>query len=436
MVEPRSAVKVSRRAALKSVAAAPVMFGFSRVLAIDADYRFVVIGGGYAGSRFARELRRLAPDVEVILVERSSLYTPCPMASLSLLADEESFLPRYDYAGLKGLGVVLIQAEVSDVDTNQKTIRFKDGQRLQYDALLLAPGISVDEQSIEGYEQAAVEQMPHAWMHGEEIHSLARQLRAMPDGGDVLVTIPPGPIRCPPAPYERATLIARYLKRFKPKSRLQVLDSNQRFSLQAEFEACWRSELSGLIERRGPDDEGRVVAVDVASRTVFSDFEQYRADVVSLIPAQKAGSLAEKIGLTDITGWCPVDPATFASRLIPDTYVIGDAALLTPMPKSAAAGIDEAEICARTWVAMYRGTALTTPRFQNQCFAFVDKEHAHSLKGTYHAEGDEIVMDEMIKAGVAGDPFTLAAGGLQAKQWFSDSSDACFGRDEWVRSET
>ncbi|MGA1104229.1 MAG: FAD-dependent oxidoreductase [Pseudomonadales bacterium] len=417
---------MTRRAALQSVAAAPLIFGLRRTLAANSAYRFVVIGGGYAGSRFARELKQLAPEVEIVLIERSTHYSPCPMANLSLLSDQEVSLAHYDYRRLKALGVVLLHAEVLDVEPGLKTIHLVNGQRLHYDALLVAPGISFREEAIEGFGPEVAEQMPHAWTSGQDIQRLARQLRAMPDNGRVLVAVPPGPIRCPPAPYERATLIARYLKQWKPRAKVRILDSNHRFSLQPEFEACWQSELSGYIERQGPDDEGRIIAVDIGSRTLLSDFEQYHADVISLIPHQKAGALAEKIGLTDGTGWCPVDPSTFASHLLPDTYVLGDAALLTPMPKSAAAGIDQAEQCARAWVNTYRGRTNEAPIFENQCFAFVHRSQAHALKGSYRAADGHIVMNEMIKTGQVGDPESLAATAGKATAWFERSAEVCF----------
>src|SRR3979411_3435367 len=187
--------------------------------------------------------------------------------------------------------------------------------------------------------------MPHAWKAGEQTLLLRRQLEAMEDGGTVVISAPANPYRCPPGPYERASLIAHYLKTQKPRPKLIIHDAKDTFSKQRLFQNAWKELYPGLLEWVSLSQGGKVNAVDPATNTRITDFGNHTAQVANVIPPQRAGRIAGIAGAADNTGWCPIDPVTFASKLVPDIHVIGDACIGGGIPKSASAANAQAKAC-------------------------------------------------------------------------------------------
>src|ERR1700709_1237026 len=306
----------------------------------------VVIGGGFGGASCARALRRVDPQLQVTLIEPKTFYFACPFrneASAGLREFEEQ---QFSYDRIAAEGVTLVAQTAVKVDARKRTVGLADGTSLVYDRLVLSPGIGLRFDALPGYDEAAAAKMPHAWIAGEQTLLLRRQLEAMDDGGLVVLAVPAAPLRCPPAPYERASLIAHYLKATKPRSKILILDAKDGFSQQKLFENAWRELYPGMIERIALSQGGRVVSVDAATRTIVTDFGNYEAQVANVIPPQKAGRIAGIAGAADATGWCPIDPASFVSRLVPDVHVIGDACIGGGIPKSASAASAEGKACA------------------------------------------------------------------------------------------
>ena len=233
--------------------------------------------------------------------------------------------------------------------------------------------------------------MPHAWKAGEQTVLLRRQLEAMADGGTVVISAPANPFRCPPGPYERASLIAYYLKTAKPRSKLIVLDAKDSFSKQRLFQAAWQQLYPGLIEWVSLSNGGKVTSVDPASRTLVTDFASYKADVANVIPPQRAGHIAEVAGVSDATGWCPIDPITFESRLQPGIHVIGDAAIAGAMPKSAFAANAQAKVCAAAVAALLNDEPPSPPKLINTCYSLVAPDYGISIAGVYHPVDGQLV---------------------------------------------
>jgi NADPH-dependent 2,4-dienoyl-CoA reductase/sulfur reductase-like enzyme len=225
--------------------------------------------------------------------------------------------------------------------------------------------------------------MPHAWKAGEQTILLRRQLEAMNDGGTVVLAVPAAPLRCPPAPYERASLIAHYLKTHKPRSKVLILDAKDGFSQQRLFEQAWQELYPGMIERIALSQGGRVTSVDPATNTIITDFGNYTAQVANVIPPQKAGRIAGIAGAVDNTGWCPIDPVTFASTLVPNIHVIGDACIAGGIPKSASAANAQAKACAAAVASLISGAAPPTPKLFGACYNTVAPGYAFSQSGTY-----------------------------------------------------
>lgn len=284
--------------------------------ASSATGRVVVIGGGFAGATCAKYLKRAAPDVEVTLIEKNATYVTCPFSNAVLGGFGKMADITVSYDALKDRhGIDVIADAASEIDPDARSVRLADGADLAYDRLIVAPGIDFRFDDIEGYDADAADRLPHAWKAGEQTTLLRQQLEAMEDGGTVIVAIPSAPYRCPPGPYERASLIAYHLSRNKPRSKVLILDGNDKMPKQALFQEGWQRLYPGMIEWVPMSEDGRAVAVDPGSMTVQTEFSEHKGDVINLIPPQRAGMIAEMAGLTDASGWCPVDPRTFEVHL-------------------------------------------------------------------------------------------------------------------------
>src|SRR5258708_11826707 len=299
--------------------------------------RIVVIGGGFGGASCARALKRVDPGFEGTLIEPNRTFIACPFSNQVVAGLREIEAEQFNYDRIGGEGVTVIAQAAAKVDAQKRMVDLADGTSLGYERLVLAPGIDIRYEALPGYDEAAAIKMPHAWKAGEQTELLRKQLEAMDDGGLVALAVPAAPSRCPPAPYERASLIAHYLKSRKPRSKLLILDAQDAFPQQRLFENAWKELYAGMIDRVSLSQGGRVTSVDPASNTFVTDFGNYTAQVANVIPPQQAGRIAAIAGAVDNTGWWPTGPVTSSSKLVADTHVIGDACLGGGIPKSASA---------------------------------------------------------------------------------------------------
>ncbi len=306
----------SRRDVLKAAGAAAAMLPMP-ALSQNAGPRVVVVGGGFAGATCARTLKRLDPRLAVTLVEANQTFTACPFSNEVIAGLRDLEAQQFGYTKITDDKVVVAFDQATAVDPQARMVTLGGGTRLPYDRLVLAPGIDLRFDSVPGYTEAAVDRMPHAWKAGEQTALLRRQLEAMPDGGLVVIAPPANPYRCPPGPYERASLIAFYLKAHKPRSKLIILDAKDAFSKQRLFQNAWKELYPDIIEWVSLSAGGKVTAVDPASMTVETDFGKHKAAVANIVPPQKAGRIAELAGVADRTGWCPVDPLSFEFNVAP-----------------------------------------------------------------------------------------------------------------------
>lgn len=350
----------------------------------------MVIGGGVAGLTVSQHLSQLAPELDIKLVESSAYYLMCPgsnevISDLRKLKDLRHDYPKND----SSWGVERIRAEAIGLNPAKRIVMLNTQSSLPYDRLIVSPGIDFRWKSIEGYDEAASRTIPHAWKAGLQTLMLRRQLRAMPNGGVILMTVPANPYRCPPGPYERASLIAHFLKRYKPRSKIIILDAKSQFSKQSLFESAWQELYPNLIEWISLSREGQLERVDAEQLTVHTEFGVHKADVLNIIPPQKAGKIAGWMELTDESGWCPVHPLTFESTRIPNVHVIGDACSASPMPKSAFASQSQARNCAAAVVDLLRGRPPAPPALINHCYSLISPDEAISLTGVYEYSGKE-----------------------------------------------
>ena len=374
-------MRTTRRALLLGSASAGLLT--APVLA-QGRTRVVVIGGGFAGATCARELQRAMPRAAVTLIEASPIFTACPFSNSVIAGLRAIAEQRFGWDALRAEGIAVLHDRAKAVDPQARLVSLSGDSVLGYDRLVLAPGIDIRWDALPGYDEAAAELMPHAWKAGEQTMLLRRQLEAMADGGTVVISAPANPFRCPPGPYERASLVAHYLKTAKPRSKLIVLDAKDSFSKQRLFQAAWQQLYPGLLEWVSLSNGGKVASVDPASRTLVTDFASYKADVANVIPPQRAGHIAEIAGVSDATGWCPIDPITFESRLQPGVHVIGDAAIAGAMPKSAFAANAQAKVCAAAVAALLSDEPPLPPKLINTCYSLVAPGYGISIAGVYH----------------------------------------------------
>ena len=362
-------------------------------LAGKASGRVVIIGGGFGGASCAKYLSRLAPGIEVTLVERNTSFITCPFSNAVLggLYDIDFITRGYD--ALRDVyGVNVIHDSATTIDPPAKKVLLAGGTDLQYDHLVISPGIDFQWGAIEGYDETVSETIPHAWKAGPQTLTLRRQLEQMQDGGVVIIAPPKNPFRCPPGPYERASMIAHYLKQAKPKSKILIYDAKEKFSKQSLFEQGWQALYPGMIEWIKESDGGAIERVDAKTMTVYPTFgDPQKADVINLIPPQKAGTIAHVAGLTNDNGWCPVNQRTFESTIHKSIHVIGDAAIANPLPKSGFAASSEGKVCATAIAASLSGQEMPEPSYVNTCYSLVGPRYGISVAAVYRMKDESIV---------------------------------------------
>jgi sulfide dehydrogenase [flavocytochrome c] flavoprotein chain len=420
---------LERRSLLTATAAGLAMPFVPRAGVAQAMSRVVVVGGGFGGASVARALRTTDPRIDVKLIEANSVFTACPFSNEVIAGLRDIAEQRFGYQGIAASGVHVMHATAIAVDPPSRRVTVSGGGTLDYDRLILSPGIDIAYDALPGYSEAAAETLPHAWKAGEQTLLLRRQLEAMPDGGTVVISAPANPYRCPPGPYERASLIAWYLKTTKPKSKLLLLDAKDVFSKQKLFVSAWAKFYPGLLEWVSLSDGGKVAGVNAATRTFETEFGAHKADVGNVIPPQRAGRIAALAGVADKTGWCPIDPVSFESRLVPGIHVIGDAAIAGAMPKSAFAANAQAKTCALAVARLLGGAAPAEPRLVNTCYSLVAPEYGISVAGVYRPVNG--LLTDIDGAGgvspIDAPPETRALEADYAKAWFETLTTGVFG---------
>lgn len=350
--------------------------------------KVVVVGGGIGGATAAKYIRMMDPGVEVTVIEPNKHYHTCFMSNEVLSGERTIESIRFDYSGLASHGVKVVHDYVTGIDAAKQTVTTKNGQSFQYDRCIVSPGVDLRYDTIEGYDEAVAESIPHAWKAGPQTVTLRKQLEAMKDGGTVIIAPPPNPFRCPPGPYERASQIAWYLKNNKPKSKILILDPKDKFSKFGLFTAGWKKHYGygtddSLIEWVSGAKGGKVEAVNAKTKTVQAAVEEFQGDVLNIIPAQKAGKIAFMAGLTDESGWCPVEGNTFESKKHKNIHVIGDASIASPMPKSGYAANSQAKVCAAAVVALLNGNEAPQPSYVNTCYSIITPDDGISVAMVY-----------------------------------------------------
>ena len=383
--------------------------------------KVVVIGGGFAGATAAKYIRMWSEgSVQVTLVEPNAAFVSCPISNLVLggvktMADITTPYDNLD----KRHGVQMVRDKVVAIDAAARTVKLAGGSSLAYDRLIVSPGVDFMYETIPGLNNAQAQSaIMHAWKAGPQTVTLRKQLEAMPDGGVFAMAVPAGPYRCPPGPYERACQVAAYFKREKPKSKVVILDANKDVVSKGKlFKKAWADRYAGLIEFR---PNHKLVDVDVASKTMKFDFaEDFKADVLNVIPQMRAGGIAQTAGLANLDNrWCEVDFLTFESKVMPGVHVLGDSIQGAPgMPKSGHMANQHGKTCAAAVVSLLQGKEPPSmPIYANTCYSFVSEKEVVHVASVHRYDAEKKTMLTVKGAGGL-TPVANELEGLHAWNW-------------------
>jgi len=413
-------MRCSRREFLKAGAGALAAAALGACATIPRGApKVVVVGGGYGGATAAKYLRMWSgATIDVTLVERDAEFVSCPLSNLVVAGNRQLADITLAYDGLEKWGVRRMRDEAVAVDPVARTVRLAGGATLNYDRLILSPGIDFIWQDIASLDNAGAQaRVLHAWRAGPQTVALRRQLEAMRDGGVFAIHVPKAPYRCPPGPYERACLVANYFVKHKPRSKVLVLDANEDVqSKKALFMAAWDGRYKGYIEYR---PNSTLVDVDVATLTAQLDFESVKADVLNVIPPQQAGAIARQLGMANANArFCLVDFLSYESTAQRGIHVLGDAIQIAPaMPKSGHMANQHAKVCAAAVIALLAGEEINAaPVIANTCYSYIDdKEVVHV--SSVHAYDREKKTMAVVPGSGGLSPAPSAQEGIYAEGW-------------------
>ena len=353
--------------------------------------KVVVVGGGAGGATAARYIAKdSAGEIEVTLIEPSRHYYTCFFSNLYLGGFREMASLGHSYGNLAAsYGINVLHDWAVGVDRDAKTVTTAGGYTLPYDRLILSPGIDFVDGAVPGWDVSAQNAMPHAYKAGSQTELLKAQIEAMPEGGTFAMVAPPNPYRCPPGPYERVSMVAHLLKQINPTAKILIADPKEGFSKQGLFEEGWEKHYAGMITRIGPDFGGAEVEVDPNAMTLTIGGEVNNVDVCNVIPAMKAGRIADIAGITE-GNWAPVNAFDLSSKIDPNIHVLGDSAAQGDMPKSGFSANSQAKVCANAVRGALTGSTVFPARFANTCWSLIDTNDGVKVGATYEATEEKI----------------------------------------------
>ncbi len=360
----------------------------------QAKQKVVVIGGGAGGGTAARYIAKDSGGaLDVTLVEPNRQFVTCWHSNLVVGGYKSLSEITHSYDAMaRAHGIAMAHDMAARIDRDRKVVMLAGGQALPYDRLVISPGIDLRYDSVPGWGRDHETAMPHAWKAGPQTTLLASRLDAVPNGGVIVMIAPPNPYRCPPGPYERVSMMAHVLtKAGKTDCKIFIIDPKENFSKQALFQEAWDKHYRGMIEWLGPKIHEGVKSVDPKTGTVVTGFETYKdAALVNVIPAQFAGEIARSAGLTNATGYCPIDPASMRSVLDANIYVVGDAAIAGDMPKSAFSANSQAKVAAMMVRGELTGSRTFPARYTNTCWSLLNDDDAVKVGGQFEPRPDKI----------------------------------------------
>jgi sulfide dehydrogenase [flavocytochrome c] flavoprotein subunit len=367
-------------ASMLSLASTPL---FAPAAIGQAKPKLVVIGGGPGGGTVARYVNKDGA-VEVTLIEPQKQFSTCFFSNIYVGGYRDFKSITHNYDKVRKEGVKVAHEMAASIDRDRKQVVLAGGRRIPYDRLVIAPGIDLKYESVPGYSEQAAQVMPHAWKAGSQTELLVKKLNALKDGALVVMVAPPNPYRCPPGPYERASMFAHVLKsKGHKRSKIIILDPKPNFSKQALFMEGWEKHYPGMIEWQDDKTHGGIKGVDAKTGEVKTDLANYKAQLVNVIPAQMAGKIARDAGLADQSGFCPIDPENMKSKSDGNIFVVGDACIPGDMPKSAFSANSQAKVAAMVIRGELANARTFPARYSNTCWSLIETDDDVKVGGSY-----------------------------------------------------
>ncbi|SIN75991.1 NAD(P)/FAD-dependent oxidoreductase [Vannielia litorea] len=422
-------MKLNRRMFLGTASAgaatlsAPMVMGASHGMP-----RVVVIGGGAGGATAARYIAKDSEGaVDVTLIEPTRTYYTCFFSNLYIggFRDLQSIAHSYGTLAAE-YGINVVHDYAVRVDRDAKTVALASGGSVPYDKLVVSPGIDFIEGAVPGWSVMAQNKMPHAYKAGSQSELLKAQIEAMPEGGTYCMVAPPNPYRCPPGPYERISMVAHVLKQTNPTAKILIVDPKEKFSKQGLFEEGWQNHYTGMVERIGPDFGGDKVEVNPDEMTVTIDGVVEKVDVCNVIPAQKAGHIAEVAGLTE-NNWAPVNPADMTSKMDPDVTVLGDATNQGDMPKSGFSANSQAKVAANAILGGLTGSRVFPAKYSNTCWSLIATDDGVKVGAAYEPTEEKIASTDSFVSQTGEDAALRKATFEESLGWYAGITADMFG---------
>lgn len=390
----------------------------------------VVIGGGVGGATLARYLANTAPgELVITIVEPNPTYRTCFFQNLQMVGLHGNVSTEHNYRALQSdFGINVVQDRATRVDRAARQLILASGLAIPYDRLVVSPGIDFQSGAIAGYDEAAQKIMPHAWRWDQKIEMIAERVRAMPQGGVFAITAPPLPYRCPPGPYERASMIAYLLRSANPRAKILVIDAKEKFPKQNLFQQAWKRHYGEMISWIPASTHGGVIAVDAQAGQIRCEFESYKVDAACIVPPQRAGAIAFAAEIVDSGGWCPIKAATMQSTLDPNIHVIGDATRAAAMPKSAESAANQARIAADAICAALTTQTPYNPRIANTCWSLVGPNDGVKVGGTFMPDGDKFKSTSSYISTTTDHPTVREVTYRESIDWYRFVTNNMFGR--------
>ncbi len=409
--------------AAAATASAPMVMG-----AGHGKPKVVVVGGGAGGATAARYIAKDSEGaVDVTLIEPTRTYYTCFFSNLYLGGFRDMASLGFSYGALAAQGVNVVHDWAIGVDRDAKTVMLAGGGSIPYDRLILSPGIDFRDGAVEGWDVSSQNAMPHAYKAGSQTELLKAQIDAMPQGGTYAMVAPPNPFRCPPGPYERISMVAHHLKNNNPTAKILIADPKPKFSKQGLFQDGWARHYGNMIEWIGPDFGGDNVSVDPGAMELNIDGEVTKVDVCNVIPAMKAGRIAELAGVTNDAGWAEVNAHDMSSKVDENIYVLGDSAQQGDMPKSGFSANSQAKVCANAVRGALTGSTVFPARFSNTCWSLIETDDGIKVGASYEATDEKIAKTSGFISEVGEDAATRAATYQESVGWFDGITADIFG---------
>jgi sulfide dehydrogenase [flavocytochrome c] flavoprotein subunit len=421
---------ISRRTFGKLIGAGATTLAMPYYARAQGKPRAVVIGGGAGGATAARYMAKDAgEDLDVTLIEANPKYTTCFFSNLYLggYRDFESITHGYDTLA-SNYGITVVTGMADSVDRGAREVVMADGSKVPYDRLIVAPGIDLIYDSVEGYSEEASEIMPHAWKAGPQTQLLKAKLDAVENGQQIVMVAPPNPYRCPPGPYERVSMMAHVLKQKGfTDAKIVVIDPKPKFSKQALFTEGWEKHYPGMVEWYGPDVHGGIKSVNPATGEVETDFDTFTGALVNVIPAQKAGMIAAKAGLANDSGFCPIDPKSMRSQADENIFVIGDASIAGDMPKSGFSANSQAKVAAMAVRGDLTGSKVFPAKYSNTCWSLIETNDGVKVGAQYAPTDEKIASTSSFISQTGEDAALRQATYEESVGWYNGITADIFG---------